>query len=129
MRQSQRQRGFTLIEVLIAMAIVGIAMTAIIKATGQTIRSSTYLQQKTIALWVAQNILNSARVGLIKLPLGEDASKQSVVMLNQQWYWHGYQLDTPIKAIKQIHVAVYEQESDEAAPLIELESYRYDAPK
>ncbi len=56
--------GLTLIEVLIALAIVGIAMTAIIKATSQNIRSTAYLQNKLIAMWVGQQVSNEMLAGI-----------------------------------------------------------------
>lgn len=126
---SSRDRGFTLIEVLIALAITAIALTAIIKATSQAIRSTTHLQQKTIALWVAQDILNSARVNLIKLPIDGVEEKQPITMLNQSWWWQGYQENTPIKSIKKIQVYVFDQADEEATPLVTLKSYVYHEPK
>lgn len=69
MRLSANKRaGFTLIEVLIALAILSISLTAIIKATSQNIKDTAYLQEKTLALWVGLNELNEARAGYIRLP-------------------------------------------------------------
>jgi general secretion pathway protein I len=64
----KQQRGFTLIEVLIALAILSIALTAIIKATSQNIRDTAYIQHKMIAHYVALDVINAARAGLINLP-------------------------------------------------------------
>jgi general secretion pathway protein I len=116
--------GLTLIEVLIALAIIAIALTAVIKATSQTIRGTTHLQTKTIAMWVGQNVLNEARLNL--LPLSTTPTSQSTLMLNQTWYWQATKESTPNKRIKKISVRVYTHEADDdATPIIQLETYVY----
>lgn len=120
--------GLTLIEVMIALSIVGIALTAVIKATSQNIRSTTYLQSKSEALWVGQEVMNEARVGVITLPNAPDSLKQKTLMLGQDWYWQAALEDTPNKRIKKVTVQVYQsdpEENTEARVLISLESYLY----
>lgn len=121
--------GLTLIEVLIALAIIGIALTAVIKSTSQNIRGTSYLQNKTIAMWVAQQVLNEARVGVLKLD-GDEKQKQSTEMLGHEWYWQASQEETPNKNIKKITVNVYpnENEDDEESPIVSMASYVYHAP-
>jgi len=120
-----KQIGLTLIEVLIALAIIAIAMTAVIKAVSQSIRSVTYLQDKTIALWVGENVLNELRVGLIKLS-DADETKKKVEMLGREWYTQVTSEETPNIHIKKISAKVSNVELDsETDPIIELESYLY----
>lgn len=123
--------GMTLIEVLIALAIISIALTAVIKATTQNIRSTAYLQDKTMALWVGQEVLSEARTGVLRLPSAPDRLKQKTEMLGRDWYWQAGEERTPNKNIKKILVSVFanEEEDDEASPLITLESYVYNEPK
>jgi len=125
---NKRKLGLTLIEVLIALAIVGIAMLAVIKASSQTIRSTTYLQQKTIALWVAQQALNEVRAGVIKLS-GSDTVNQKTEMLGQYWYTEIRQTPTPNKRIMNISVRVFDHDNYDAddTPLIGMETYMYHA--
>jgi general secretion pathway protein I len=49
--------GFTLLEVLVALAIVAVALTAAVRATGVSIDSSTQVKEHLLASWVAQNRL------------------------------------------------------------------------
>jgi general secretion pathway protein I len=123
------QSGLTLIEVLIALAIVAIAMTAVIKATGQNIRGTTYLQDKTIAMWVGQQVLNEARLGLLSIPPPPDKLKETTTMLGQDWYWRASQEDTHNNHIKKVEVRVYSSDTDDddAASLISMETYLYHA--
>jgi len=117
--------GLTLIEVLIALAIISIAMTAVIKASSQNIRSTGYLQSKTIAMWVGQQVLDEARAGVLKLPNPPDALKETTAMLGNDWYWEVNQEETPNKRINRVKVKVYAHEDDEGSPLITLETYLY----
>jgi general secretion pathway protein I len=120
------QSGLTLIEVLIALAIVSIAMTAIIKATAENIRATSYLQKKTFAQWLAQNKLNEAQAGIYRLP--SMCHPEAVQMLNRQWYWCGMQTATPNPHIKKMRIEVFTDEqdaNDEQHAIIQLQSYLY----
>jgi general secretion pathway protein I len=112
-------KGFTLIEVLIALAILSIALTAIIKATAQNIRDTAYLQDKTIANWVGTQVINEARTGILKL--GQEPLEQTTEMLGQQWAWQATVAPTPNSHIREIHVDV----SKHSKKLIGLVSYIY----
>lgn len=123
----KRNAGLTLIEVLIALAIVSIAMTAVIKAASQNIRGTSYLQNKSIATWVGEEVLNSVRVNVLKLPDG-DKLKQSTTMLDQKWYWEAQKQTTPNKHITKISVDVFTQDPEEnnTSPIVSLETYTYE---
>lgn len=129
MAQSQlnrcnKERGLTLIEVLIALAIIAIAMTAIIKSTSQNIRGTSYLQTKTIATWVAEQQLNEARIGIMKV---SDEMNGKTTMLGQTWYWRLTPAETPNKRIKKMTVKVFthEPDNDDDSPTVALEAYVY----
>jgi len=127
-KKSPDQFGLTLIEVLIALAIVAIAMTAVMKATSQTIRANHYLENKTIALWVAKQIISEVQTHRLKLSDTGDSLKNKTNSLGRDWYWQADLASTPNKHIHILHVKVYEnasEENEEGAPLISLESYIY----
>lgn len=58
----QPQRGFTLIEVLVALAIVAVALAAASRATAQMIDSNARLRDKTLALAAADSRLAELRL-------------------------------------------------------------------
>lgn len=119
----KKNDGFTLIEVLIALAILSIALITIIRVTGQNIRDNVYLQTKTIATWVGLNVINQVRVGQLKLPEGLDGLDGEMGMLNHKWSWKGNLTPTPNVHIKEIKIVVFEEPSHEK--ITELNSYLY----
>lgn len=122
-----RNTGLTLIEVLVALAIVSIALTAIIKSVSENIRSTSYLQNKTIALYVAQEVMNEVRLGVLKSP-GSERLQAKTNMLGNDWYWQMDESITPNTHIKKLTVDVYADEYDkDASPLMSLIGYIYAA--
>ena len=97
--------GFTLIEVLIALAILSIALTAIIKSTSENIKNTAYLQNKTIATWVGTEIINEMRAGVLPIPT-TDTVEQETEMLGKKWVWQAETTSTPNPRIKKIIVTV-----------------------
>jgi general secretion pathway protein I len=55
-------RGFTLVEILVALAILAVALTAGMRALAQATDSAGTLKQRTLALWVAQNRIAAAQL-------------------------------------------------------------------
>lgn len=55
-------RGFTLIEVLVALTIISIALMASLRAVGSITASSAELRARTLAQWSAENRLTEIRV-------------------------------------------------------------------
>lgn len=69
--RSSRRAGFTLIEILVALAIVAVALAAGMRAIAQSTDGASALKQRTLALWVAQNRLASAQLEPAVPALGE----------------------------------------------------------
>lgn len=118
------QTGLTLVEVLIALAIVSIALTAVIKSTSENIRGTSHLENKTIATWVGTNVINEIRTGILRMALAEK-QRGMCEMLGRNWYWQAQVDETGNDHIKKISVSVSIRE--DSKPVVTLESYRYDA--
>jgi general secretion pathway protein I len=61
--RQQRQRGFTLLEVLVALVIVGTALGAGLRAVGSLAQNSNGLRSAMMATWSAENRLVQIRLG------------------------------------------------------------------
>ena len=74
---SSIRRGFTLIEVLVALAVVAVALSAGMRAIAQGADGASSLKARTLALWVAENRLAQAQLDdpapLPGTTTGEDA--------------------------------------------------------
>lgn len=57
-------RGFTLLEVLVAVVILAISLTALLKSTQGDIHTTNFLVEKNSAYWIAENVLTEAELGL-----------------------------------------------------------------
>lgn len=119
--------GLTLVEVLIALAIISIALTAVIKASSQALRSTAHITDKTVAIWVGQYVLNEARVGLLALPKAPDALRKTKDMLGKEWHWEASQTETANHHIKKFAVSVFAKKGDDEdhVPLAYLATYAY----
>ena len=80
--------GFTLVEVLIALLVLALALTAWQLRIAQQLDSASYLQDKTLAQWVAYNqwqyLQLAQRLGQ---PLPPVTQRGSSVLGGRTWYW------------------------------------------
>jgi general secretion pathway protein I len=93
----RRLRGFTLIEVLVALAIVAFGLAALFSVTTQTARASTYLREKTFAQWIALNKITEAR--LTGQPPSDDKAEGETKFAGQDWRWELKTIKTPVAGI------------------------------
>ena len=70
-RRRQRCAGFTLIEVLVALAIVAITLGAGIKAAGALADNAERLTDVSLAQWCADNLLTDMRLARTPLAIGD----------------------------------------------------------
>jgi general secretion pathway protein I len=113
-RQSQTQ-GFTLIEVLVATAIIGVTLGAIIRATGLGAANETHLRDKTFAHWVAMNRMAEIESSRTYPPLGRKSGKEE--MAGREWYWTTEVKNTPDEDMRRVEIRI-RQERRRSAPAI-----------
>jgi len=98
------QRGFTLIEVMIALLVITLGMAAVISTSSESGWKSTHLRQSTIASWVAYNEIALYRATRtwndVKSRSGE------AEMANAQWEWRMEISATDDDSLRRIDVEV-----------------------
>jgi general secretion pathway protein I len=96
--------GFTLIEVLVALAVVALGMAALMTALGSSADSASYQRDKTLAEWVALNRVEEVRLAFKRPTKGK--SDGEVEMAGQKWRWGQEVVEAEVKGILRIDVSV-----------------------
>jgi general secretion pathway protein I len=97
-------RGFTLIEVLVALAIVAIGMAAVLETLTSSANTTMYLQDKTFANWVALNRIETVRLSNSVPQPG--TSNDNITFAGQNWEWQQTVTTTQIPGMVEIEVDV-----------------------
>lgn len=112
--------GFTLLEVMLSMAIFAIAGISMVKIISEQLIRSKVLEDKIIASWVANNILTE--INIKRIEQAEQWVKGSELMMNKLWYWQSK--ETKIGEVSIVTVEVRGQVYSKNPDII-LEGYRY----
>ena len=103
-RALHRARGFTLIEVLVALAIVAIGMAAVMGALTSSANTISYLRDKTFAQWVALNQIANLRLSGQQPPTGN--SDGDTDFAGRSWHWRQEVVATQIPGVERIDISV-----------------------
>ncbi|PSW13121.1 type II secretion system protein GspI [Photobacterium sanctipauli] len=80
----RHQRGLTLLEVLVALAVFAISALGVMKAVSQHLNTLGYLEEKTFAAMVADNELAKVRLSG-EIPSSTKRGKSELA--GREWYW------------------------------------------
>lgn len=97
-------RAFTLIEVMLALAIFSIAGVALIGSTNASISNTGRLEDKMYAGWVASNQLVETKLKTQWPP--KNNLKGDVELAGQQWYWKQKVIKTTDDNLKAVVIEV-----------------------
>ena len=103
-------RGFTLIEVMVALAIIAIALSAVSRSLGLTVSNQSHLESRVIATWLAENAIVEHQV-----LSNQQENKISETMLNREWEIEFATESTFIPEIYKLSVTVSEKGSDDVS--------------
>jgi len=106
-------KGFTLLETLVALAILAIALAAVMRATGAGTNHAEAMRMRVLADWVAQNRLAQHAARCDFLPPGFQNGEETQAGIRLMWKEEiGV---TPNPAFRRIEVSVYTPDDTEYA--------------
>lgn len=108
---AKKSNGFTLIEVLVALAIAGLALGAIAASVSQMVDGATSIQERTYASWIAQNKIAELRLANV-VPEVTDTSGE-VEYARLEWAWNASISETGVENLFRVDVAVSYAGSDD----------------
>ena len=109
-----KQKAFTLLEVLVALAVLTLGLGTVLKVTANQVTQSAILKDKTVALWVANNKANEIQLG--NWP-ETGTSNGHEMMANQEWRWQLKVSNTADKDLRRLDIDVYRR-NEESEPVV-----------
>ncbi len=115
----RRARGFTLLEILVALTVLALAMGALVQSAGGFTLNQAYLRDRTLATWVARNRLVEQQLDPAWPRLGQ--LKGETEYGGREWRWVMQVTQTPERDLRRLDIEVFAlPETDDEQPLATL---------
>lgn len=98
-----KQTGFTLVEVMVALAIIGIALGATVQAVSVANNNAANLSQQTLARWVAMNQIVRVQMSGEFPNIGKTSGTEE--MANATWHWQVEVMKTQDTQLRQLQAS------------------------
>lgn len=117
MMSRRRNGGFTLLEVMVALAIVSIGLIAVFNSIIQMAHSTSTLRERALADWIAMNTISEIRISRDFPDVGRlDGSTE---FAGREWRWEATVSETGISDLRRIDMAVaYEDVPEDAITIM-----------
>lgn len=110
-------RGFTLLEVMVALTIVSIGLIAAFNAVIQMAHSTTTLRERAFADWIAMNQLTELRVAGEFPDVG--SFDGDVEFAGREWRWEANVSETGVEDLRRVDISVaYIEQPDDLVTLM-----------
>ena len=103
--------GFTLIEVMVAMAIAALGLAAVAASVSQMVDAGVAMQQRTYASWIAHNKIAELRLANVIPDVSE--SSGDTTYANREWTWRATVSETGVENLFRVDVQVGLADGDE----------------
>lgn len=106
----RRRRAFTLVEVMVALAIIALSLTAIAAKMSRMVDTSNSMRERTYASWIAQNKITEMRLANVIPEVS--TSSGDVEYANQTWRWRAVVSESGIENLFRVDVEVLYADGD-----------------
>lgn len=103
--------GFTLIEVMVALAIAALSLTGVAAAISQMVDSASSMRERTYASWIAQNKIAELRLANVEPEVSENSGELEYA--GQSWSWRTTISETGVEHLFRVDVAVSRGDSED----------------
>ena len=104
MRCCKHERGFTLLEVLIALTVISISLVAIAEVMIGMLNTANTMQERTYASWIAHNKVTEMRLANIVPEVS--ASSGELHYANREWAWRAVVSETGVDNLFRVDVTI-----------------------
>lgn len=107
----RRSQAFTLVEVMVALAIIALSLTAVAAKMGRMIDTSNSMRERTYASWIAQNKITELRLANVIPEV--TATSGEVDYANKTWGWRAVVSESGIENLYRVDVSISYAGSDD----------------
>lgn len=111
MSNSKCSKGFTLLEVLLAVVVLSIALFGVIRLIQQMTQTTTFLNKKLSAQLAGDYVISEVELGLITPPVLGGEKTGDIEMLGEKWMWRLSLKNTEIPKVGEVIVSIEQKNS------------------
>ncbi len=104
MRCYKHKRGFTLLEVLIALMVISISLVAIAGEMISMLNAANTMQERTYASWIAHNKVTEMRLANIVPEVSTSSGELDYA--NREWAWRAVVSETGVENLFRVDVSI-----------------------
>lgn len=108
---SRNADGFTLLEMLVALAVLSLAVLALVNLAGENSRTGVVIEDRVFAGVIADNRAVEALTSAVPPAVGETRGNEAAA--ERMWRWTRRVSETPERGVLRVDIAVMSETSDQ----------------